>query len=1050
MHLEDLLAHVDLPRLVEETGVRLRRVGHGQYRSACPLHRGMNPTSFQLYLTNGKWRWRCWSDCSTGGDAVDFVQRWKGVSFLDAVQFLAEQEKVSLEPHFPEYKKQMMERKLHRELLDLAARFAAERLWSNEGKQALEYARSRGFSDQTIRLAGLGWLDGSTALYDYLHKCGADIALADQMGLIRRDRRDFTANSHGRDVSPAGYLIYAHRPYPQAQRRPCAVCQGETWQVGKTCLSHAVSWEHLCGVEYLSARAIHPVDPHDKARNLPGPRKLYKAESFKDDAVILVEGQADAESYRQLGFSAWALCGLSKIPDSDLAELQNRKAVYLALDSDAAGQGTRLEQIATQLGPLVLIVPPFEAGSGIKDANEWLQAGATPAQVVTQLQHARTWFDLQLERLSQAQPHEAQKITRQLLRSCQSLPQELAPGYLQKLQRRLGIGRKELRQWIAEITASDNGDFAQPSLASIQKGCLIFAGETLANFWAVIEKELILDDGQNTPELHYTVRGELANGAALPKVEITAEEFTSLTWIHKYWGARPILYIPLSKRHLFLRAVQELSTKRMERERIYTHTGWTVLDNQRGFLSSGGLITANGYDSTVRVELDPHLQCYRLPAPPTGSTLIAAVQASLGFLEVGPLTVTAPLWAAMYAAPLTSILPLNALLWVYGTTQSGKSTIVHLALTHFGATFIEGRLYHAPTDWLSTQAHLEESMFVLKDVPLVIDDFAPQFHSHQESQRMKSAAATLARSIGNRSARGRSRKYQARTLIPRGLVISTSELPLVGQSTVGRMLYIPVARGDILPDNGERSRPKLDAAQRLAQGGVYAQAMSAYLRYLAERWDTVVASAQSLREESLRYIRERYNLQNRLPDYFATLDTAQRIALSAFVEMGALSPSEADERSQQMRAALCHGVVSQDEKINAESPVRKFFEALNSLLEHRKVYIAPRTKEYVYEPPHGAELIGWTNPNEYQLYLDDSICLAQARLYWAAQGEHFDLTIDALRRQISQVPGLLAERGEGYNLSVSKWLAGKNRRALSISKRGVQELYGFDLRNEPL
>lgn len=315
---------------------------------------------------------------------------------------------------------------------------------------------------------------------------------------------------------------------------------------------------------------------------------------------------------------------------------------------------------------------------------------------------------------------------------------------------------------------------------------------------------------------------------------------------------------------------------------------------------------------------------------------------------------------------------------------------------------------------------------------------------------MKSAAATLARSIGNRSARGRSRKYQARTLIPRGLVISTSELPLVGQSTVGRMLYIPVARGDILPDNGERSRPKLDAAQRLAQAGAYAQAMSAYLCYLAERWDTVVASTQSLREESLQYIRERYNLQNRLPDYFATLDTAQRIALIAFVEMGALSALEADERSEQMRAALCQGVVSQAEKINAESPVHKFFEALNNLLEHRKVYFAPRTKEYSFEPPQGAELIGWANPNEDQLYLDDSICPAQVRLYWAAQGEHFDLTLDALRRHLSQVPGLLAERGEGYNLAVSKWLSGKNRRALSISKRGVQELYGFDLRNEPL
>ena len=53
----------------------------------------------------------------------------------------------------------------------------------------------------------------------------------------------------------------------------------------------------------------------------------------------------------------------------------------------------------------------------------------------------------------------------------------------------------------------------------------------------------------------------------------------------------------------------------------------------------------------------------------------------------------------MYAAPLCPFKTLDAVIWVYGTTQTGKSTITHLALTHFGAGFIRGHAYRAPRDW---------------------------------------------------------------------------------------------------------------------------------------------------------------------------------------------------------------------------------------------------------------------------------------------------------------------------------------------------------------
>ena len=71
-------------------------------------------------------------------------------------------------------------------------------------------------------------------------------------------------------------------------------------------------------------------------------------------------------------------------------------------------------------------------------------------------------------------------------------------------------------------------------------------------------------------------------------MEVSAEDFAGLNWINKYWGARPILYIPFGKRHLFVRAAQEVSLAEMERERAFLHTGWTEIDGVRSFLTGSG------------------------------------------------------------------------------------------------------------------------------------------------------------------------------------------------------------------------------------------------------------------------------------------------------------------------------------------------------------------------------------------------------------------------------------------------------------------------------
>jgi hypothetical protein len=278
------------------------------------------------------------------------------------------------------------------------------------------------------------------------------------------------------------------------------------------------------------------------------------------------------------------------------------------------------------------------------------------------------------------------------------------------------------------------------------------------------------------------------------------------------------------------------------------------------------------------------------------------VQASLDFLNVGPRSLTAPLWAAMYAAPLTSIAPLYAVIWVYGP-RCGKSTLAHLALAHFGTGFVQEREFHAPRDWLATCAALEGAMHQLEGLPLVIDDFALQEINPAERRRMYHKAEFVVRLVSNRVARhvvGSNLDEQERS--PRGLVIATAERPLLGNSVTGRLISLPVKPGDILPGG-----PALDQAQAQAQGGQYAQAMSLYVAWLSApvRGEQVETELPQRIEAAAQRIREQYpTLPARLPACYGLLMAAQETALAAFVELGQVAAETAHQIAEANNQAI--------------------------------------------------------------------------------------------------------------------------------------------------
>jgi hypothetical protein len=221
------------------------------------------------------------------------------------------------------------------------------------------------------------------------------------------------------------------------------------------------------------------------------------------------------------------------------------------------------------------------------------------------------------------------------------------------------------------------------------KGNAIY--EPLCNFDAKVTEEILLDDGAEATRA-FIIEGKLAEGKALPPCRIPASRFACMSWVTESWGLRAVVNAGNAKRDALREAIQRLSSDTKTRQ-IFTHTGWREIGGKWIYLS--GTIAGNdGYE----IDLGTELSRYRLPAVAVDPT--EAMRVSIKLLDVAPLHITAPLWAACYRAPLVSAFLQDLSLWLEGPTGSMKSTLAGLFLCHFG----EFDRLHLPGGWSSTAA----------------------------------------------------------------------------------------------------------------------------------------------------------------------------------------------------------------------------------------------------------------------------------------------------------------------------------------------------------
>ena len=133
-------------------GERVPLASMGRHlRCCCPFHGEKTPS---FYVTEDLGYYKCFG-CGKAGDVFTFLEEYEGMSFREALEYLAERTGIKLESNFA-HKGQDEEKQILLNILSESAAWYQKMLERNEGKAANDYLAERKINAQTRRLFGLG------------------------------------------------------------------------------------------------------------------------------------------------------------------------------------------------------------------------------------------------------------------------------------------------------------------------------------------------------------------------------------------------------------------------------------------------------------------------------------------------------------------------------------------------------------------------------------------------------------------------------------------------------------------------------------------------------------------------------------------------------------------------------------------------------------------------------------------------------------------------------------------------------------------------------
>ena len=278
------------------------------YIGVCPFHDDHSPS---MSVSPEKQIFTCFS-CGATGNVFTFVSDFEKISFSDAVRLLGEKAGISIgnNTYIGNSK-----RDEYFDIYDNANKFYQNSLFTNLGKNAIQYLKNRNIDKDTIKKFGIGLSVQKLSLTDYLKNKNYSIDKLIDVGLT---------NDNGNDI----FINRIMFPIYDLAGNPVAF-SGRIYNTKDTS-------------KYINTKET---DKFKKGKILYN-YHIAKEHLKKNDSVIIMEGQMDVIRASTIGVNnciATMGTALTRDHKSIIKNMTNN--VILCFDGDSAGEKATISAI---------------------------------------------------------------------------------------------------------------------------------------------------------------------------------------------------------------------------------------------------------------------------------------------------------------------------------------------------------------------------------------------------------------------------------------------------------------------------------------------------------------------------------------------------------------------------------------------------------------------------------------------------------------------------------------------------------------------------------
>jgi hypothetical protein len=559
-----------------------------------------------------------------------------------------------------------------------------------------------------------------------------------------------------------------------------------------------------------------------------------------------------------------------------------------------------------------------------------------------------------------------------------------------------------------------------------------------------IDSDFINSEGILVTATKYVLSGEL-DGKALRPISFPSDHLSTRHKMLAQWPGTTVEPHQKNSDEMLRNAIIEHSQPLKEVHR-YRFTGWKEFDGQWTYLHAGGGIDAGGLRPDIKTSLPDRLELVNLPEPLTedGAAMRAAATAVLRLLDVAPDRVMVPLVAASHRAITASLLSLEYSVFLNGLTGVLKTSLADV----FQTFWTPGHRGERLQSWSSSANSIEKTVFLAKDMLLLIDEYKPGGEKTDRSE-MQRSAKRIFQNVGNSAGRQRDTASgeDRQTRWPRAMVLATGEEAPPTESTQARLILLSLSPGDV-------DTAVLTEAQKAADSGLFASYLATFIRSIASQYENLASGKLKDDYEKLRVKARKHEFAHpRFPDTVASLALGWNMFASFIEGAGVLTKTEAEALRRRGWNGLVEAVTVQGQAQREEQPAVLFMTYLRSAIASGLAHLTnaggsepqfPERWGWRMEPrgdddevwrPQG-RAVGWTDNtglNGGFVYIDPTAAYGIVGRVAQGEGGAFPVTKRALLSALDD-SGLLARKDKG-RCTVKEFWREKRSRMLCLKQK---------------